>query len=83
MRIQTIEPRAVQAMRDRGETVDIFDVRTPAEFEAVHVTLGQGDAAQVVVTGGLEAGQVVALNPPDLKQDFSHKAKKPESEKPK
>jgi rhodanese-related sulfurtransferase len=38
MSIQTIEPRAVQAMRDRGEAVDIIDVRTPAEFDAVHAT---------------------------------------------
>jgi len=47
------------------------------------VTLGQGDAAQVVVTGGLEAGQTLALNPPDLKQDFSQKTKKTDNDKSK
>ena len=55
------------------------------QFDALPVTLGQGDAAQVVVTEGLEAGQILALNPPDLKQDFSKRAKKTEgdSAKPK
>jgi hypothetical protein len=50
------------------------------QFDALPVTLGQGDAAQVVVTEGLEAGQVLALNPPDLKQDFSKKARKTDND---
>jgi hypothetical protein len=33
----------------------------------------------VVVTQGLEAGQVIALNPPDVKREFSPGSKKPGS----
>jgi len=42
----------------------------PNQFEPVPVKLGQGDLIQVVVTEGLQAGQVLALNPPDIK-DFN------------
>jgi HlyD family secretion protein len=50
------------------------------QFEPVPVKLGQGDQAQVVVTEGLQAGQVLALNPPDVKQDFgSRKAATPKA----
>ncbi|HZM87292.1 MAG TPA: HlyD family efflux transporter periplasmic adaptor subunit [Blastocatellia bacterium] len=73
-------PRSAAVKRDSGF---VAFVQKGPQFEALPVTLGQGDAAQVVVTEGLERGQVVALNPPDLKQDFSHKAKKSEGEKPK
>ncbi len=74
-------PRSAAVKKDSGFIA--FVQKGVSQFEALPVTLGQGDAAQVVVTGGLEAGQVLALNPPDLKQDFSSKAKKSEGEKPK
>ena len=57
----------------------------PNVFNPVTVTLGQGDIIQVVVTDGLKPGQVIALNPPDIKQDFNG-TKKPTdstSDKPK
>jgi len=74
-------PRSAAVRKESGFVA--FVQRGLTQFEAVHVTLGQGDAAQVVVTDGLEAGQVLALNPPDLKQDFSQKAKKADGEKSK
>ncbi len=40
----------------------------PGKFEPVKVKLGQGDLIQVVVTEGLRAGQILALNPPDVKR---------------
>jgi multidrug efflux pump subunit AcrA (membrane-fusion protein) len=43
----------------------------PNQFEPVPVKLGQGDLIQAVVTEGLQLGQVLALNPPDVKQDFN------------
>jgi HlyD family secretion protein len=76
-------PRSAAVKRDSGYVA--FVQKGPNQFDPLPVTLGQGDAAQVVVTEGLGAGQVLALNPPDLKQDFSKRAKKPdgESAKPK
>jgi HlyD family secretion protein len=74
-------PRSAAIKKDAGFVA--FVQKGLNQFESVPVTLGQGDAAQVVVTGGLEAGQVLALNPPDLKQDFSKKEKKSENDKSK
>jgi multidrug efflux pump subunit AcrA (membrane-fusion protein) len=74
-------PRSAAVSKDSGFVA--FVQNGLGRFDALPVTLGQGDAAQVVVTGGLEPGQVLALNPPDLKQDFSAKPKKADSEKPK
>ena len=71
-------PRSAAVKKDSGFVA--FVQKGLNQFEALPVTLGQGDAAQVVVTGGLEEGQVLALNPPDLKQDFSQKAKKADGE---
>ncbi|MFY9557758.1 MAG: HlyD family efflux transporter periplasmic adaptor subunit [Blastocatellia bacterium] len=67
-------PRSAAVKRESGFVA--FVQKSLDHFEALPVTLGQGDAAQVVVTEGLEPGQVLALNPPDLKQDFSKRAKK-------
>jgi HlyD family secretion protein len=69
-------PRSAAVKKDSGFVAFILNGLN--QFEPVPVTLGQGDAAQVVVTEGLEAGQTLALNPPDLKQDFSGKSKKSE-----
>ncbi|KAF0247250.1 MAG: hypothetical protein FD167_3349 [bacterium] len=51
------------------------DNQDSPQFEAKAVTLGQGDLIQVVVTEGLEIGQVIALNPPNAKQNFSQQKK--------
>jgi HlyD family secretion protein len=71
-------PRSAAVKRDSGFVA--FVQKGLNQFDALPVTLGQGDTAQVVVTDGLEPGQVLALNPPDLKQDFSKRAKKPDGE---
>ena len=36
MPVQTITPREVHRMRQQGTSVNILDVRTPAEYEQVH-----------------------------------------------
>lgn len=51
----------------------------PNRFEPVSIELGQGDLIQVVVTKGLEPGQVLALNPPDVKRQDSSAKKKADS----
>jgi len=68
-------PRSAAVKRDAGYVA--YVQKGSNEFDHVPITFGQGDSAQVVVTDGLSAGQVLALNPPDVKQDFSKKAKKP------
>jgi HlyD family secretion protein len=59
-------PRSAVVKKDS----DLFaHVQTgPGKFEPVKVKLGQGDLIQVVVTEGLSAGQILALNPPDVKR---------------
>lgn len=37
----TISPRELQDRVQRGESVELIDVRTPAEFEEVHVTFAR------------------------------------------
>jgi len=71
-------PRSAAVKKDSGYVVYVQN--GAARFDPVAVTLGQGDAAQVVVTGGLTAGQVLALNPPDVKQGFSQKTAKASGE---
>ena len=69
----------------KGSSYVAYVQRAPGKFEPVPVTLGQGNVIRVVVTEGLEPGQILALNPPDVKQDFSGKARKTneDSAKPK
>jgi rhodanese-related sulfurtransferase len=55
MRTQTADPRDVQALRERGEPVEIIDVRTPAEFAGVHV-----DGAKCIPLDQLNARDVMA-----------------------
>ena len=71
-------PRSAAVKKDSGYVVYVQN--DAARFDPVAVTLGQGDAAQVVVTDGLTAGQVLALNPPDVKQGFSQKTAKASGE---
>ena len=72
-----VVPRSAVIKRDSGYLAYVR--RGPGGFEPLPVTLGQGDLIQVVVKEGLLAGQVLALNPPDVKQTFSKSAKKPPS----
>jgi HlyD family secretion protein len=69
-----VVPRSAVVKRDAGFIA--YLLRAPGQFDSVPITLGQGDLIQVVVTEGLEAGQVLALNPPDVKQSFNQKSKK-------
>lgn len=39
--MQTITPQQLNDLVKRGETVELIDVRTPAEFEAVHVNFAR------------------------------------------
>jgi HlyD family secretion protein len=69
-----VVPRSAVVKRDS----DLFvHVQTgPGKFEPVKVKLGQGDLIQVVVTEGLSAGQILALNPPDVKRESKEENKK-------
>ena len=67
-------PRSAVVKNDSGYLAHVQ--RVPGKFDTVPVTLGQGDLIEVVVKEGLQAGQVLALNPPDIKQNFSGSSKK-------
>lgn len=41
MSIATITPQELDALRQRGESVDLIDVRTPAEFREIHATIAR------------------------------------------
>jgi rhodanese-related sulfurtransferase len=41
MSIATISPKELDALRQRGEPIDLIDVRTPAEFREIHVTIAR------------------------------------------
>ncbi|MBO0797334.1 MAG: hypothetical protein J2P31_00785, partial [Blastocatellia bacterium] len=62
-----VVPRSALVKRDSD--MYVYLQKTPGIFEPVKVKLGQGDLIQVVVTEGLKAGEVLALNPPDVKRE--------------
>ncbi len=37
MSVQTIRPEELKSLRERGEPIDLIDVRTPVEFREIHV----------------------------------------------
>ena len=41
MAVQTITPKELDELRKQGATVDLIDVRTPAEFREVHADLAR------------------------------------------
>jgi rhodanese-related sulfurtransferase len=41
MTIATITPQELDRLRQRGETIDLIDVRTPAEFREIHATIAR------------------------------------------
>ena len=55
MPVQTIAPQDVQRLREQGKTLEIIDVRTPAEYAQVHV-----DGARSVPLDALDAGALLA-----------------------
>ena len=69
-----VVPRSAVVKKDSDYFAYI--VKGPGQFEPVKVKLGQGDMIQVVVTEGLQAGQMLALNPPDVKRESKDEAKK-------
>ena len=38
---QTISPTDLQALIDKGEQIEVIDVRTPAEFRELHLDIAQ------------------------------------------
>jgi RND family efflux transporter MFP subunit len=74
MKSVIVVPRSAVVKKDSDFAVY---VRKPhGQFEPVKVKLGQGDLIQVVVTEGLQAGQSLALNPPDVKRESKDENKK-------
>lgn len=69
-----VVPRSAVVKKDSDFAVYVR--KSPGQFESVKVKLGQGDLIQVVVTEGLQAGQALALNPPDVKRESKDENKK-------
>ena len=69
-----VVPRSAVVKKDSD--LAVYVRKSPGQFEPVKVKLGQGDLIQVVVTEGLQAGQALALNPPDVKRDSKDESKK-------
>jgi multidrug efflux pump subunit AcrA (membrane-fusion protein) len=69
-----VVPRSAVVKKDSDFFVHLQ--KAPGQFETVKVDLGQGDLIQVVVTAGLQTGQMLALNPPDLKRETKNESKK-------
>lgn len=67
-------PRSAIVKKDADFLVYVQNA--PGEFAPVKVKLGQGDLIQVVVTAGLQAGQMLALNPPDVKRELKDETQK-------
>ena len=55
MSVRTMEPQAVQRLREQGRSLDIIDVRTPAEYAQVHV-----DGARSVPLDALDPQPLLA-----------------------
>ncbi|MGH9754295.1 MAG: efflux RND transporter periplasmic adaptor subunit, partial [Blastocatellia bacterium] len=69
-----VVPRSAVVKKDSDFAVYVRN--SSGQFEPVKVKLGQGDLIQVVVAEGLQAGQVLALNPPDVKRESKDENKK-------
>jgi multidrug efflux pump subunit AcrA (membrane-fusion protein) len=68
MKSVLVVPRSAVVKNESGYAVYIQ--KAPNKFEAASVKLGAGDMIQVVVIEGLAPGQILALNPPDVRRDF-------------
>jgi multidrug efflux pump subunit AcrA (membrane-fusion protein) len=73
LRSVIVVPRSAVVKKDSDFAV--YVQKSPGRFEPVKVGLGRGDLIQVVVTEGLRAGQVLALNPPDVKREAKDESK--------
>lgn len=69
-----VVPRSAVVKKDSD--LAVYIQKSPGQFEPVKVKLGQGDLIQVAVTEGLQAGQTLALNPPDVKRESKDESKK-------
>ncbi len=69
-----VVPRSAVVKKDADFIA--YAERAPGQFEPVKVKLGQGDLIQVVVTEGLRAGEMLALNPPDVKRESKDESRK-------
>jgi HlyD family secretion protein len=69
-----VVPRSAVVKKDSD--IAVYVRKSHGQFEPVKVKLGQGDLIQVVVTEGLQAGQSLALNPPDVKRESKDENKK-------
>jgi multidrug efflux pump subunit AcrA (membrane-fusion protein) len=74
MKSVIVVPRSAVVKMDSDFAVYVR--KSPGQFEPVKVKLGQGDLIQVVVTEGLQSGQSLALNPPDVKRESKDENKK-------
>jgi hypothetical protein len=74
MKSVIVVPRSAVVKKDSD--LAVFVRKSHGQFEPVKVKLGKGDLIQVVVTEGLQAGQSLALNPPDVKRESKDENKK-------
>src|SRR5262245_27681349 len=74
MKSVIVVPRSAVVKKDSDLVVYVR--KSHGQFEPVKVKLGQGDLIQVVVTEGLQAGQSLALNPPDVRRESKDQNKK-------
>jgi multidrug efflux pump subunit AcrA (membrane-fusion protein) len=74
MKSVIVVPRSAVVKKDSD--LAVYVRKSHGQFEPVKVKLGQGDLIQVVVTEGLQAGQSLALNPPDVKRESKDENKK-------
>ena len=74
MKSVIVVPRSAVVKKDSD--IAVYVRKSHGQFEPVKVKLGQGDLIQVVVTEGLQAGQSLALNPPDVKRESKDENKK-------
>lgn len=63
MSITTISPRELHDMTQTGRSVDLIDVRTPAEFREMHVSFARNVPLDRLATATTEAGQTGASQP--------------------
>lgn len=57
MTVPTITPLELDALRAAGRTVDLIDVRTPAEFREVHATLARNVPLDRLDPAALQSGR--------------------------
>jgi multidrug efflux pump subunit AcrA (membrane-fusion protein) len=73
LKSKIVIPRSAVLKKDSDFAV--YVQKPSGQFEPVKVSLGQGDLIQVVVTDGLREGQILALNPPDVKRETKTESK--------